>query len=115
MNCEQVEELLSACLDDSLALGETAESASELESQIAAHLQDCIHCSTVLADYRRFDALLEQMPRVEPGPALREESFLRLSTLNSRVHTMVPEWIKISTLQSPITMCDGIRQVVHNW
>src|SRR6266487_1566330 len=75
MNCEQVEQLLSACLDDSLAWGEAAESASELESQIAAHLQDCIHCSTVLADYRRFDALLEQMPRVEPGPALRERIF----------------------------------------
>ena len=75
MNCEQVEVLLSACLDDSLAWGETAESASELKSQIATHLQDCIHCSTVLADYRRFDALLEQMPRVEPGPALRERIF----------------------------------------
>ena len=42
MNCEQVEELLSACLDDSLAWGETAESASELESQIAAHLRQSL-------------------------------------------------------------------------
>ena len=75
MNCEQVEELLSAYLDDSLAWGETAESASELQAQIAAHLQDCIHCSTVLADYRRFDALLEQMPRVYPSQALRERIF----------------------------------------
>ena len=75
MNCEQVEELLSAYLDDSLAWGGTAESASELQSQIAAHLQGCIHCSTVLADYRRFDALLEQMPRAHPSPALRERIF----------------------------------------
>ena len=35
MNCEQVEELLSAYLDNSLALGETAESALQLK------LADC--------------------------------------------------------------------------
>jgi Tol biopolymer transport system component len=75
MNCEQVEELLSAYLDNSLAWGGTAESASELQAQIAEHLRDCIYCSTVLADYRRFDALLEQMPRVHPSQALRERIF----------------------------------------
>ena len=49
MNCEQVEELLSAYLDNSLALGETAESASQLNLQIAAHLQECGHCSTSIS------------------------------------------------------------------
>jgi Tol biopolymer transport system component len=75
MKCEQVEELLSAYLDDSLALGETAESTAELYQKITAHLQGCIQCSTALADFRRFDTLLAQMPRVSPGPALREKIF----------------------------------------
>ena len=75
MNCEQVEELLSAYLDDSLALGETAESASQLNLQVAAHLQDCSHCGTVLADFRRFDDLLAHLPRVIPSTALREKIF----------------------------------------
>jgi predicted anti-sigma-YlaC factor YlaD len=63
MKCEQVEELLSAYLDDSLAWGETAEPTSEIQSQITTHLQDCIQCSAMLADFRRFDALLAQVPR----------------------------------------------------
>jgi len=75
MNCEQVEELLSAYLDDSLALGETAESASQLNVQVATHLQDCSHCSTALADFRRFDDLLAHLPRVSPSPVLREKIF----------------------------------------
>lgn len=75
MNCEQVEELLSAYLDDSLALGETAESASQLKLQVATHLQDCSHCSTVLADFRRFDDLLAHLPRVNPSTELREKIF----------------------------------------
>ncbi|TMC87222.1 MAG: zf-HC2 domain-containing protein, partial [Chloroflexi bacterium] len=75
MNCEQVEELLSVYLDDSFAVGETAETALELQHDIAAHLQDCVRCSTTLADFRRFDILLAQMPRISPSPALREKIF----------------------------------------
>src|SRR5205807_6346665 len=75
MNCEQVEELLSVYLDDSFAVGETAETALELQHDIAAHLQDCARCSTTLADFRRFDTLLAQMPHISPSPALREKIF----------------------------------------
>ena len=75
MNCEQVEELLSVYLDDSFAVGETAETALELQHDIAAHLQDCVRCSTTLADFRRFDTLLAQMPHISPSPALREKIF----------------------------------------
>src|SRR2546421_9303710 len=75
MNCEQVEELLSVYLDDSFAVGETAETALELQHDIAVHLQDCVRCSTTLADFRRFDTLLAQMPRISPSPALREKIF----------------------------------------
>ena len=75
MNCEQVEELLSAYLDDMLAIGETAEAADQLRLDVAAHLTNCVQCSVALADFRRFDALLAQMPRVSPDPALRNRIF----------------------------------------
>ena len=75
MNCEQVEELLSAYLDDTLALGETFESATSLRLGIAAHLAECIQCSTAVADFRRFDLLISQLPRVSPRPALRDRIF----------------------------------------
>jgi len=50
MNCEQVEELLSAYLDNMLA--------PEERRQVAAHLQTCRSCTQALADFRRNDALL---------------------------------------------------------
>ncbi len=67
MNCEQVEELLSAYLDDALAPEERVD--------VAAHLQECSQCSSILVDFRRFDALLKQLPRVSPSAALRERIF----------------------------------------
>src|ERR1700680_4551770 len=67
MNCEQVEELLSAYLDNMLA--------PEERRAIAAHLQTCRSCSEALADFRRNDALLSHLPRVSPDPALRERIF----------------------------------------
>ena len=75
MNCEQVEELLSAYLDGTLAIGETAEAAKQLRLDIAAHLTICVHCSAMLTDFQRFDALLKQAPRVTPDPALRNRIF----------------------------------------
>lgn len=67
MNCEQVKELLSAYLDDALAPAEREE--------VAAHLQDCPACSSILLDYRRLDSLLVHLPRVSPDAALREKIF----------------------------------------
>jgi hypothetical protein len=67
MNCEQVEELLSAYLDNALAPEERAD--------VAAHLQQCGQCSDILADLRRFDTVLKQLPRVSPDPALRDRIF----------------------------------------
>src|SRR3989440_9698761 len=75
MNCEQVEELLSAYLDDMLAIGETAEAADQLRLEVAAHLTNCVQCSAIIADFRRLDALLAQMPRVSPDLALRNRIF----------------------------------------
>ncbi len=67
MNCEQVEELLSAYLDNMLA--------PEERRQVAAHLQTCRSCTEALADYRRNDILLSRLPRVAPDPTLRERIF----------------------------------------
>jgi Tol biopolymer transport system component len=67
MNCEQVKELLSVYLDDTLAQAE--------RQQIAQHLHICADCRAVLADFRRFDALLAQLPRVSPAPSLDEKIF----------------------------------------
>lgn len=78
MNCEQVEELLSAYLDDTLAVGETAEFAQQLKRQIEPHLQECLSCRTTLVDFRRFDALLAHMPRVTPSNKLRDRIFSSL-------------------------------------
>jgi hypothetical protein len=67
MNCEQVKELLSAYLDDTLAQAE--------RQQIAQHLHICADCRVILADFRRFDALLAQLPRVSPAPILYAKIF----------------------------------------
>src|SRR5689334_15107394 len=67
MNCEQVEELLSAYLDNVLA--------PEERRQVAAHLQTCRRCTQTLADYRRNDALLARLSRVAPDDTLRERIF----------------------------------------
>jgi len=67
MNCEQVEELLSAYLDDALA--------PEDRREVAAHIQTCTNCSALLAEFSRNDALLSHLPRVSPDPALRERIF----------------------------------------
>ncbi|HYB00214.1 MAG TPA: zf-HC2 domain-containing protein [Ktedonobacteraceae bacterium] len=67
MNCEQVEELLSAYLDNALAFEEWRE--------VGAHLQTCASCSAILVEYRRNDTLIERIPRVSPDPSLRNRIF----------------------------------------
>ncbi len=67
MNCEQVEELLSAYLDNQLA--------TEERREVAMHLRHCAKCNAILAEFRRNDALLRHLPRVSPDPALRERIF----------------------------------------
>ncbi len=67
MSCEQVKELLSAYLDDALA--------TEERQKVAAHLQSCSECRSMLEDFRRFDALLSQLPRIAPDQSLRHKIF----------------------------------------
>ena len=67
MNCEMAEKYLSAYLDDMLD--------PQLHEEVAAHLESCAVCSEVVAEYRRFDTLLSETPRVSPPPELRDRIF----------------------------------------
>ncbi len=67
MNCEQVEERLSAYLDNMLAPDE--------RRVVTLHLQMCSCCMTLLAELRQNDIFLAQLPRVHPSPALRARFF----------------------------------------
>jgi len=62
MNCERVEDLLSAYLDNALAFEEWRE--------VNVHLQNCPKCSAMLAEFSRNDALIARLPRISPDPAL---------------------------------------------
>ena len=67
MNCERVEELLSAYLDNALALEDWRE--------VTVHLQTCTRCNALLAEFSRNDALIARLPRVSPDPALYNHIF----------------------------------------
>jgi predicted anti-sigma-YlaC factor YlaD len=67
MSCEPVRGLLSAYLDDQLLTSE--------RQSVSAHLRICTECCAILADYRRFDALLAQLPYITPPPTLRTNIF----------------------------------------
>ncbi len=89
MNCEQVEELLSAYLDNALATGERRE--------VAAHLQTCTKCSALLAEFSRNDALLSHLPRISPDPSVRNRifsspEFLELTGTFDIINETQKEW-----------------------
>lgn len=67
MNCELVEERLSAYLDNMLAPAERRD--------VTIHLQACPRCMALLAELRQYDILLTQLPRISPSSALRARLF----------------------------------------
>lgn len=67
MNCGRVKALLSAYLDNELAL--------EDRQSVSSHLPSCAACSALHAAFRRFDALLSRLPHVEPQLSLRDRIF----------------------------------------
>jgi predicted anti-sigma-YlaC factor YlaD len=73
MSCEHVKELLSAYLDNMLA--------DEERKTVAEHIQTCASCYAIQEDFRRFDILLSQVPRVNPSPMLRRRIFSSLEYL----------------------------------
>ncbi|HEY7416339.1 MAG TPA: zf-HC2 domain-containing protein, partial [Ktedonobacteraceae bacterium] len=67
MSCEHVKGLLSAYFDNELTSGE--------QDVVHTHLQGCSRCQEILEDYRHFNTLLTQLPRVSPSPMLRYTTF----------------------------------------
>jgi hypothetical protein len=67
MSCEYVKDLLSAYLDNELTADERGD--------VHTHLQSCSRCQAILEDYRHFNILLAELPRVHPGPILRYAIF----------------------------------------
>ena len=67
MNCEQAEDILSAYLDNIL---ETTE-----RTEVETHLAGCAECTETLAEYRRYDGLLREEPRMEAPEGLRARIF----------------------------------------
>src|SRR5579863_6350013 len=67
MRCEWAEGNLSAFLDNTLD--------PPLRAEVSEHLASCERCSAILADYRRYDALLVDSIRVTPPESLRDRIF----------------------------------------
>ncbi len=64
---QHVEDALSPYLDNALI--------QEERVHVTAHLQHCSSCAELLADFRYFDTLLANQPRVSPAASLREHLF----------------------------------------
>lgn len=67
MNCEQVEEHLSAYLDNMLAPQEYR--------ALTIHLHNCLRCMMSLTELRQNDMFLAQLPRLMPSSDLYERIF----------------------------------------
>ena len=77
MKCEQVKGLLSVYLDDQLTI--------QQRQVVVQHLDICIECHATLEEYRHYDALLAQLPRIEPSPGLRDAVFSALGKRHPRI------------------------------
>ncbi|MGH2510020.1 MAG: anti-sigma factor family protein [Ktedonobacteraceae bacterium] len=88
MNCEQVEERLSAYLDDMLT--------PEEHREIAVHLQACSQCMMSLDELRQNDLLLAQLPRVSPHRVLHKRLFSSLEILKLTKSRLLlsDEWVR---------------------
>ncbi len=67
MNCEHVEERLSAYLDNMLA--------AEEYRTLTLHLHSCTRCLMSLTELRRNDMLVALLPRVSPHSLVQERLF----------------------------------------
>jgi uncharacterized protein (DUF934 family) len=79
MSCEHVRDQLSAYLDNMLA--------SEDQQSVALHLELCAGCTQLLNDFRRFDTLIAQLPRVLPGSSYSTVSLL-LDSIGHLLHRL---------------------------
>lgn len=106
MNCEQIKGLLSVYLDDQLTIHQ--------RQGVAKHLDICIECSTILEEYRHYDALLAQLPRIEPPSGLRDAVFSALAERNPRI---IYPWqflcLLLLTLLLTLTYSLALRMYSH--
>ena len=110
MNCEQVKDHLSAYLDDALSFEERL--------YVGTHVESCVKCQRILADFTHFDALLAQLPRVSPGQDLRESFFASqhylelIGTSYGRGSSATPENVEYLVPYTPRSIpLSGGRQV----
>lgn len=88
MSCEHVKNLLSAYLDNMLA--------TEEREMVTEHIQTCASCYALQEDFRRFDALLSQVPRVSPTPMLHRRIFSSPEYLELMGTSGSPKWAEES-------------------
>lgn len=88
MSCEHVKDLLSAYLDNMLA--------AEEREMVTKHIQTCAGCYALQEDFRRFDALLSQVPRVSPTPMLHRRIFSSPEYLELMGTSGSPKWAEES-------------------
>ncbi len=67
MDCQWAEDELSGYLDDVLD--------PQVRRRVEAHLATCDRCQTILADFRRADELMRELPFIEPPSDMRDRFF----------------------------------------
>jgi anti-sigma factor RsiW len=84
MRCSSSEPLLDEFVDGTLPL--------ETHARVAAHVEDCASCGSLLAELRVIDALLLTPRRLEPAPNFAFAVMAEVRTLSlphsSRVHAL---------------------------
>jgi anti-sigma factor RsiW len=80
LDCQWAEDELSGYLDDVLD--------PQLRRRVEAHLATCERCRTILADFRRADELVRELPFIEPPSDMRERFFSS------------PEYIKLANARA---------------
>lgn len=99
MNCEWIEDHLSAYKDHELD--------AAANDQVATHLVGCVKCHASLDEYIRFDRLLTELPRMTPRPELRARIFSSpefraiLSERNGHGVSKAPASHQLPSLRSP--------------
>lgn len=86
MDCQWAEDELSGYLDDVLD--------PQLRRRVEAHLATCERCRTILADFRRADELMRELPFIEPPSDMRDRFFsspeyLKLANARARQRSFV--------------------------
>src|SRR6185437_7149823 len=86
LDCQWAEDELSGYLDDVLD--------PQLRRRVEAHLATCERCRTILADFRRADELMSELPFIEPPSDMRDRFFnspeyLKLANARARQRSFI--------------------------